>query len=181
MWSGAEGRTPAPSPPPPVPSSPTPPAPSSSAPAATASASPGAPGQDTRPALAETRSTLTPNLKVEVVGLNRVKGEHLVAQLRLTNTGTDDHLSWTGEMGDSTRPLGQIRWASGIGVLDARAHTWILPYKPADFPCLCSDEDRDNLGYFIDPGQSITVYAVMPAPPATPPSPRSSLLSARPC
>ncbi|MFD1500065.1 OmpA family protein [Streptosporangium lutulentum] len=151
-----------------MPSSPTPPAPSSSAPAATASASPGAPGQDTRPALAETRSTLTPNLKVEVVGLNRVKGEHLVAQLRLTNTGTDDHLSWTGEMGDSTRPLGQIRWASGIGVLDARAHTWILPYKPADFPCLCSDEDRDNLGYFIDPGQSITVYAVMPAPSGNP-------------
>ncbi|MFG1688990.1 OmpA family protein [Nonomuraea sp. NPDC049269] len=147
-------------------------APSSAPPASSpgASASPGVSRQDTRPALAETRSTLTQNLKVEVVGLNRVKGKHLVIQVRLTNTGTDKHLPWTGEMGDSTRPLGEIRWASGIGVLDAPARTWILPYKPADFPCLCTDQRRDGLGYFIDPGQAITVYAVTPAPSGNPPT-----------
>ena len=142
--------------------------PSSTLPGPGASPSPGVSGPDVRPALAETRSTLTQNLKVEVVGLNRVKGRHLVIQLRLTNTGTDKQLPWTGEMGDSTRPLGEIRWASGIGVLDAPARTWILPYKPADFPCLCTDERRDGVGYFIDPGQAITVYAVTPAPSGNP-------------
>ncbi|MEO3876737.1 OmpA family protein [Nonomuraea sp. B12E4] len=111
---------------------------------------------------------MTPNLKVEVVGLNRVKAKHLVAQLRLTNTGTDKNLPWTGELADNTRPLGAIRWASGIGVLDAQARAWILPYQPADFPCLCSDQDRDGLGYFIRPGRSITLYAVMPAPSGSP-------------
>lgn len=133
-----------------------------SSPAATATAT--ATGQDTRAALAGTRSTMTENLKVEVVGLNRIKGKHLVVQIRLSNTGTEKHLSWPGEMADRTRPLGAIRWASGIGVLDAQARTWLLPYKPADSPCLCSDLDRDRLGRFIDPGQSITVYAVLPAP-----------------
>jgi hypothetical protein len=113
-------------------------------------------GQDTRAALAETRSTMTENLKVEVVGLNRVKGKHLIVQIRLSNTGTEKHLSWAGEMGDRTRPLGEIKWVSGIGVLDARARTWLLPYEPAGSPCLCSDWDRNGLGRFIDPGQSIT-------------------------
>ncbi|GAA2276298.1 hypothetical protein GCM10010149_19250 [Nonomuraea roseoviolacea subsp. roseoviolacea] len=125
-------------------------------------------GQGTRPALAETRSTMTPDLKVEVIGLHRVKSRHLIIQVRLSNTGTDKNLSWAGEMGDHTRPLGEIKWASGIGVLDARAHTWILPYKPAGGPCLCSDQDRDHLGPFIEPGESITVYAVTPAPSGHP-------------
>ncbi|MGN9784363.1 OmpA family protein [Nonomuraea sp. ZG12] len=125
-------------------------------------------GLDGRPALAETRSTLTPDLKVEVVGLDRVKGRHLIAQLRLSNTGTGEHIPWTGEMGDNTRPLGEIRWASGIGVLDSRARAWILPYQPAGSPCLCSDQRRDGLGYFIDAGQSITVYAVLPSPSGDP-------------
>ncbi|NRQ33773.1 OmpA family protein [Nonomuraea sp. NN258] len=124
-------------------------------------------GQDTRPALAESRSTMTARLKVEVVGLNRVKGKHLVAQLRLSNTGTEQ-VPWTGEMGDHTRKLGQIRWASGIGVLDTAARVWLLPYQPADSPCLCSDHERDDLGYFIEPGESITVYAVLPAPSGNP-------------
>ncbi|WP_176993616.1 OmpA family protein [Nonomuraea jiangxiensis] len=120
--------------------------------------------------LAETRSTLTPELKVEVVGLNRVKSKHLVIQVRLSNTGAEERLSWTGQMGDNTRPLGRIRWASGIGVLDTEAHALILPYKPADFPCLCTDQDRDGLGYFIDPGESISLYAVTPAPSGNPAS-----------
>ncbi|MBB5480752.1 OmpA family protein [Micromonospora parathelypteridis] len=111
---------------------------------------------------------MTENLKVEVIGLNRVKGKHLIAQLRLSNTGTDKHLSWAGEMGDRTRPLGEIKWASGIGILDAQARTWLLPYKPAGSPCLCSDWDRDGLGRFIDPGRPITVYAVLPAPSGNP-------------
>ncbi|MDR8414359.1 OmpA family protein [Nonomuraea sp. 3-1Str] len=139
--------------------------PSSAPPSSTAASSA---AQDTRPALARTSSTMTENLKVEVVGLNRVKGKHLIAQVRLTNTGSEKRLPWTGELGDNTRPLGEIRWASGIGVLDARARTWILPYQPADFPCLCSDQDRDGLGYFIDPGESISLYAVMPAPSGDP-------------
>ena len=123
--------------------------------------------QDTRPALAETHSTMTENLKLEVVGLNRVKGKYLVVQIRLSNTGTKQ-LGWTGEMGDLTRPLGEIRWASGIGVLDAAAHTWLLPYQPKGSPCLCSDQERDGLAYFIDPGKSITVYGVLPAPSGNP-------------
>ncbi|MEO3929733.1 OmpA family protein [Micromonosporaceae bacterium B7E4] len=138
--------------------------PAASGPPGTATTS----GRDTRPALAETRSTMTENLKVEVVGLNRVKGKHLIAQLRLSNTGSEKHLSWAGELGDRTRPLGEIRWASGIGILDARARTWLLPYKPAGSPCLCSDWSRDGLGRFIDPGRSITVYAVLPAPSGNP-------------
>ncbi|MEU8360614.1 OmpA family protein [Nonomuraea sp. NPDC048882] len=141
-------------------------APATGTPSSAAPSSAG-PSPDDRPALAETRSTMTESLKLEVVGLDRVKGKHLVVQLRLSNTGTKD-LPWTGEMGDQTRPLGQIKWASGIGVLDAAAHTWLLPYQPADSPCLCSDQDRDGLGYFIDPGESITVYAVLPAPSGNP-------------
>ncbi|MCF6471267.1 hypothetical protein FAF44_23140, partial [Nonomuraea sp. MG754425] len=122
--------------PPPATTAPASSAPATSAPPPTTAE---ASGQDTRPALAETRSTMTENLKVEVVGLNRVKGKHLVVQIRLSNTGTDKHLSWAGEMGDLTRPLGEIKWASGIGVLDAQARTWLLPYQPAGSPCLCSD------------------------------------------
>ncbi|WP_214326310.1 OmpA family protein [Nonomuraea sediminis] len=147
------------------------PSPSSSAstPSAPASSDPAttAPAEDTRPALAETRSTMTENLKLEVVGLNRVKGKHLVVQIRLSNTGTKD-LPWTGEIGDDTRPLGRILWASGIGVLDAAARVWLLPYKPNGSPCLCSDQERDDLGYFVEPGRSITVYAVLPAPSGNP-------------
>ncbi|MFC5829327.1 OmpA family protein [Nonomuraea insulae] len=140
-------------------------APRSSTPAAATPSPSAAPVQ--AQALAEARSTMTENLKLEVVGLNRVKGKHLVVQIRLTNTGTKN-LSWTGEMGDNTRPLGKINWASGIGVLDAAAHTWLLPYQPAGSPCLCSDQDRDDLGYFIHPSESITVYGVLPAPSGNP-------------
>ncbi|MEQ4722143.1 OmpA family protein [Nonomuraea sp. B19D2] len=142
-------------------------APPATTPSPSATSKPSTADQDTRPALAQTRSTKTENLKVEVVGLNRVKSKHLVVQLRLTNTGSEK-LPWTGEMGDNTRPLGEIRWASGIGVLDAQAHSWILPYQPAGSPCLCSDQDRDGLGYFIEPGKSISLYAVMPAPSGNP-------------
>ncbi|MDF5757798.1 hypothetical protein P3X83_34840 [Spongiactinospora sp. TRM90649] len=91
---------------------------------------PTATGQDTREALAETRGTDNEDLKVEVVGLNRVKGKHLVVQIRLSNTGTEKNLPWSSDMGDPTRPLGKMNWASGIGVLDAQAHTWI-PAAPA--------------------------------------------------
>jgi outer membrane protein OmpA-like peptidoglycan-associated protein len=140
------------------------PPPATTAPATTPTAS----GQDAQPALAETRSTMTEDLKVEVVGLNRVKGKHLVARLRLSNTGTEKNLSWPGEMGDRTRPLGQIKWASGIGVLDAEARTWLLPYQLAGSPCLCTDLTRDGLSRFIGPGRSINVYAVLPAPSGNP-------------
>ncbi|MFI6818666.1 OmpA family protein [Nonomuraea sp. NPDC050328] len=129
--------------------------------------------------LASTRSTMTESLKIDVIGLNRYKSKHLVAQLRLSNTGTED-LPWTGQLGDHTRELGAIRWASGIGVLDHDTRTWLLPYQPADSPCLCTDQQRDGLDYAIEPGASITVYAVLPAPsgstttvvtPAAPPMP----------
>ncbi|WP_433517829.1 OmpA family protein [Nonomuraea sp. CA-143628] len=152
--------------PPPTTSTPPPSSPPTSAPPATATAS----SQAIQPALAETSGTETPDLKVEVVGLNRVKAKHLVAQIRLSNTGTEENLPWAADMGDRTRPLGEMKWASGIGVLDAQARTWILPYKPAGSPCLCTDQKRDGLGYFIKPGQSITVYAVLPAPSGNPAS-----------
>ncbi|WP_144070163.1 OmpA family protein [Nonomuraea indica] len=152
---------------PPTTSAPASDAPASDAPASDAPATTPAAGQDDRPALAEVRSTMTEHLKVEVVGLNRVKGKHLVAQIRLSNTGTED-LPWTGQLGDHTRELGEIRWASGIGVLDTQDRAWLLPYQPQHAPCLCSDQKRDNLGYFIAPGQSIGVYAVLPAPAGNP-------------
>ncbi|WP_197093730.1 OmpA family protein [Nonomuraea sp. SBT364] len=153
----------APSPTPPSP----PPTATTSAPApATATSTPSVtPG---RTALAETRSTLTPALKVEVVGLNRVQGEHLVVQVRLSNTATRGRISWPGELGDGTRPLGARRWASGIGVLDTRERSWILPYQPEDSPCLCSDTSRDGLSRTLDPGESVTLYAVTPAPAGEP-------------
>lgn len=138
----------------------------SAAPATSHSASPSAVVDDA-PVLASTQSTKTPQLKADVVGLNRVAGKHLVAQIRLSNSG-EKQVSWTGEMGDPTRELGEIRWASGIGVLDAAARRWLLPYKPADSPCLCSDQERDDLGYFVEPGKPITVYAVLPAPSGNP-------------
>ena len=150
--------------PPPATTTPPSSAPTTSAPPASATAS----GQDARPALAETRSTETPNLKVEVIGLNRVKAKHLIAQIRLSNTGTEKNLPWSADMGDRTRPLGAMQWASGIGILDAQARTWILPYTPAGSPCLCSDQKRDGLDHIIDPGQSITLYAVLPAPSGNP-------------
>ncbi|MEU7748728.1 OmpA family protein [Nonomuraea sp. NPDC049158] len=151
----------------PPPATTTPPsnAPTTSGPPATATAS----GQAAQPALAETRGTETPNLKVEVVGLNRVKAKHLITQIRLSNTGTEK-VSWAADMGDRTRPLGTMAWASGIGVLDAQTRTWILPYQPADSPCLCTDQKRDGLDHFIDPGQSITLYAILPAPSGNPAS-----------
>ncbi|NUP82354.1 MAG: OmpA family protein [Nonomuraea sp.] len=143
-----------------------PPPASEPAPSASA-ATPASSDGSGRPALAETRSTMTEHLRIEVVGLNRIRGKHLVAQVRLSNTGTKD-LAWTGELGDHTRPLGEIRWASGIGVLDAAARVWLLPYQPAGAPCLCSDQRRDKLGYFVEPGRSVTVYAVLPAPSGNP-------------
>ncbi|GAA2392916.1 hypothetical protein GCM10010404_57770 [Nonomuraea africana] len=107
-------------------------------------------------------------LKVEPVAVNRVAGKHLVVQLRLSNAGTEKDITWTGELGDSTRPLGEIRWASGIGVLDGAAHRLLLPYKPVDGVCLCTDQDKDGLPYSLDPGESITVYGVLPAPSGDP-------------
>ncbi|MEV4218259.1 OmpA family protein [Nonomuraea sp. NPDC049725] len=147
------------------------PPPASSAPATTAPATAPATASATAPAtaaLAESRSTLTPDLKVEVTGLNRIGGAHLAVQVRLTNTGESDSISWTGQLGDQTRPLGQIRWASGIGVLDTAARSWILPYQPTGSPCLCSDQDRDKLPYSLDPGQSVDLYAMLPAPAGSP-------------
>ncbi len=61
--------------------------------------------------MAETRSTITENPQGRGRRLNRVKGKHLIAQIRLSDTGTEKHLSWAGEMGDRTRPLGENRWA----------------------------------------------------------------------
>ncbi|WP_197093901.1 OmpA family protein [Nonomuraea sp. SBT364] len=151
--------------------------PPSESPSASPSASPsGAPPATSpapatppaRAALAESRSTLTPDLKMEVTGLNRMGGEHLAVQMRLTNTGTGTGIPWTGQLGDETRPLGEIRWASGIGVLDAAARSWILPYQPAGSPCLCSDQRRDDLPYSLDPGQSVDLYAILPAPAGSP-------------
>lgn len=150
-----------------APSPSAPPAPSAPATSAPAVATPSSTAPSAGSALAESRSTMTESLKLEVVGLNRVKGKHLVVQIRLSNTGTEP-LPWPGEMGDLTRPLGQIRWASGIGVLDEAAHTLLLPYQPEGSPCLCSDHRRDGLDYFIAPGRSITVYGVLPAPSGNP-------------
>ncbi|MEU4696517.1 OmpA family protein [Nonomuraea dietziae] len=153
-------------PPPSAPSSVTP----SSAAPSSSSPSPGpSAGGDDRPALAAAvHGVDKTRLKVEPVAVNRVAGKHLVVQLRLSNAGTEEDISWTGPMGDSTRPLGQIRWASGIGVLDGAAHRLLLPYKPADGVCLCSDQDRDDLPYSLEPGESITVYGVLPAPSGEP-------------
>lgn len=143
-----------------------PPAPSTSAPSPSASGSATSGGGDTRPALATVQGTVEPNYKAELVGLNRVGGKHLIVQLRLS-AGAGKPLHWQAPLADPMRPL-KWRGPAGIAVLDAPAHRWLMPYKPADGECLCSDPDRDDLGAIIDPGESLTVYAVLPAPSGNP-------------
>ncbi|GLW09534.1 hypothetical protein Misp01_46630 [Microtetraspora sp. NBRC 13810] len=143
-------------------------APAASAPAATGTPAATAAGDaDTRPALATTHSSLSPAYQIDLVGLNRVAGRYLVIQLRLSNTGTED-ISWVSDLRDNMREARPFRWVSGIGVLDAAAGRWLLPYQPSDADCLCTDERRDGLGHFLDAGESITVFAVVPAPSGNP-------------
>lgn len=135
-------------------------------PATSPASSAAEPSGDTRPVLATVQGTVETNYKAELVGLNRVGGKHLIVQLRLS-TSTDEPLHWQAPLADPMRPL-KWRWPSGIAVLDAPAHRWLMPYKPADGECLCSDTDRDDLGPIIRPGESRTVYAVLPAPSGNP-------------
>ncbi|MFI6316234.1 OmpA family protein [Nonomuraea sp. NPDC050556] len=132
-----------------------------SSPASSPSSAPKAPA-----VLATVQGTDKENYKAELVGLNRVGGKHLVVQLRLS-TSTDEPLHWQAPLADPMRPL-KWRWPSGIAVLDAPAHRWLMPYKPADGECLCSDTDRDGLDPIIQPGESLTVFAVLPAPSGNP-------------
>ncbi|MEU0566775.1 OmpA family protein [Nonomuraea sp. NPDC005983] len=149
-----------------------------------AAASPGgsaspSPSADSGPVLASVLNTDTPTLKVDLVGLNRVEGKHLLVRLRLTNLG-QEKTPWSASLQDEYGKDGSFRWTSGIGVLDTAARRWLMPYKTADGECVCTDQEGDGLRYFIDPGQSIEVHAVVPAPsgdpdvttvvtPATPP------------
>ncbi|MBB6352038.1 outer membrane protein OmpA-like peptidoglycan-associated protein [Nonomuraea muscovyensis] len=145
------------------------PTPTPSGPATTAppsSAPPATPAADSGPALAVTHSTETPTYKIEVVGLNRVEGAHLLVRLRLSNTGEKD-LPWSADLQDNFARNGAFVWASGIGVLDAQARRWLMPYQRGE-ECLCTHQDRDGLKYFIEPGASIGVYAVVPAPSGNP-------------
>lgn len=125
-----------------------------------------------REALAGTRGTEDANLKVEVVGLNRVKGKHLVVQIRLSNTGTEKDLPWAADMGDPTRALGKMDWASGIGVLDAQAHTWLLPYKPADSPACAATRTATTFPTSSTPVSRSLFTGSCPLRRATPPPPR---------
>ncbi|MEU6715661.1 OmpA family protein [Nonomuraea sp. NPDC046802] len=118
--------------------------------------------------LATTYATSSPSLKIDLVGLNRMAGKHLVVQLRLSNTASGGRISWPGVLRDNFRAFGSEPVASGIAVLDTAERRWLLPYKPADRQCLCTDKNRDGVDYFIDGGDSVTVYAVLPAPSGDP-------------
>ena len=109
------------------------------------------------------------NLKVEVVGLNRVKGKHLLARIRLSNTGTEEAPVLARRDGRPHRPLGEIKWASGIGVLDAQARTWAPALQTRQLPLPVQRRwTATSPARFIDPGQSISVFAVLPAPSGNP-------------
>lgn len=134
-----------------------------------ASASPSATA-DTRQALASTYVTPSGSdwhdVKVDLVGLNRLGDKNLVVQLRLTNESDAATTIVWDEIADFMQGDEKWHWASGIGVLDTAARRLLLPYQTADRGCLCSG-DHDNLGgdgQTIAPKASWTLYAVTPAP-----------------
>lgn len=98
--------------------------------------------------------------------------DHLVASTKITNTGDEDiELDLAPEFADHGDFIGEPDHPYfGIGLLDPEARTLELPYRYADADvCVCTAEDDPDLGQFawvLEPGQSRTYAAAMPAPTA---------------
>ncbi|NUR87913.1 MAG: OmpA family protein [Nonomuraea sp.] len=140
-------------------------------PATTAAASPSAPsGTPTTQAaaLATTRSTMTPTFRLDVLGLYRIEGKHLLARLRVANEG-QENLHWPSHLADSFRDGVEWDTVSGIGVLDGPARRWLMPYRTAEGTCVCSTKDSDGFSPFIKPGgDAVEIWAALPAPSGNP-------------
>jgi len=122
-------------------------------------------GADTREAIASVRSFKDPKVKVDLVGLNRFGGQHVVVQLRYTNTGSDPYgteymVQDIAVPNDATEGGDQ---ASGIGLLDTAARRVLLPYKQGD-ACLCSSGNSSAGRDVLEAGEHATFFAVVPAP-----------------
>ncbi|NVI93104.1 OmpA family protein [Actinomadura sp. BRA 177] len=136
----------------------------------TASQVPAAPaGPDRRPAIASamsTRAARNPQVKVDLVGLNRFGPRHLVVQLRVTNSGAD-----TLNVGEQLKDEGSDEDGSvpdGIALIDTAARRLLEPYRRTDGKgCLCTPE-KEDFGAYVDPGESQTWFAVLPAPSGHP-------------
>lgn len=126
-------------------------------------------GPDRRPAIASvlsTRAGSDPQVKVDLVGLNRFGSRHVVVQLRVANSGDD-----TLNVGEQLKDEGSDEDGSvpdGIALIDTAARRLLEPYRRADGKgCLCTPEKEDFGGY-VDPGESRTWFAVLPAPSGHP-------------
>ncbi|WP_285701212.1 OmpA family protein [Actinomadura sp. NBRC 104412] len=125
----------------------------------------GRPGKDDRRAIASTTSFLDPKVRVDLVGLNRFGGEHVVVQLRLTNGGSE---SFTADRAvqdiavPRDSPEGRNQ-ASGIGLIDAPARRVLLPYRGGG-KCACTSNLFAGESAVLTAGETATYYAVVPAP-----------------
>ncbi|MEO3787856.1 OmpA family protein [Actinocorallia sp. B10E7] len=99
--------------------------------------------------------------RLEVVGLNRYKGDHVLAQIRVTN---NDSTSFDplNHLADDTDATPDMNRAGGVFLLDTAARRVVKPLQ-TDGGCVCSTE-TDPLGSFLEPGEQKTFFAVLPAP-----------------
>lgn len=141
--SGAEDPPPAPRPP-------------GGAPPAAASSAPAGPR-----ALASVDVDAKVKARLEVVGLNRHGGEHVLAQIRVTNNDTVD-FNPLDHLADDTDATPDMDRAGGIFLLDTAARRVVKPLQGAD-GCVCS-RGESVLGSFLEPGEQKTFFAVLPAP-----------------
>ena len=102
------------------------------------------------------------------VSLHRVDDEHMVAVLKITNTG-GGKLNPFAELADNFGQLGgtdhDYPWThfSGIGWLDPQGRTLHKPFHNTDRTCLCTETDDT---FINQEGDEWEGYAVLAAPPA---------------
>ncbi|MEO3782436.1 OmpA family protein [Actinocorallia sp. B10E7] len=134
----------------------------SPSPEKTASGLPAPPaGPDTRPALATVDVDTNDRSRLELVGLNRYGPEHVLVQIRITNTH-DDHLNPMHQINDHVSDRPDFQHATGIALVDAEARQVLAPLRTPG-GCVCSTDEDDYKSY-LDPGEHKTFFAVVPAP-----------------
>ncbi|WP_106403479.1 OmpA family protein [Actinocorallia populi] len=99
--------------------------------------------------------------RLEVVGLNRHGGDHVLAQIRVTNNDTVD-FDPLNHLADDTDATPDMDRAGGIFLLDAAARRVVKPLQGED-GCVCSVAES-SLSSFLKPGEHETFFAVLPAP-----------------
>jgi outer membrane protein OmpA-like peptidoglycan-associated protein len=133
-------------------------------------------GGTDRGVLATVHWTGHPSVRTDLMGLNRLGDEHVVAQVRLTQTdrratggrrlyiGAGPLWDYVGEYTDQ-----RDGWFSGIGLVDAAARQLLMPYHTDDGGCLCSraksEDGPHDLGvHNLEYGTPLDLFAVLPAP-----------------